>query len=367
MNELLLITFSPLVAGVLAWLVRIRGVRESLGILGAIVPLAFLIKLYPSLDHPIRATISLGGFELGFSMSHLNWVFSMIAAVVGLSAVFGMASTAKDSYEWLFSLMSLTGALGIFMAQDLVTFFIFWEVMTFSSFMMVLKFNRAASLKYLILSIIGAYSMLVAIGIIYAKTGTFTFADISAFFRKEAMLAMLGGKSTFSRFDMALIYLLFLMAFGVKAGMFPLHVWAPDAYSETDQSYTAIFSGVLSKTGVYGFILLYVLMYGKLLIDLGQFKGTPLFGYIIAFLGGLTIIIGGVLAALQEDIRKLFAYSSISQVGYILVGLGIGTSLGIEAAIYHAISHALFKGLFFLVVATIIYRTGKLSSKTLEA
>ncbi|AEC50955.1 NADH dehydrogenase subunit M [Pyrococcus sp. NA2] len=363
MNELLLIVFSPLIAGVIAWVIRIRGVREGIGILGALIPLLGLIKAYPSLDHGIKATITVGGFEIGFLLSHMSWVFSMIAVVVGFSATLGMVTTARDNYEWLFALMSLTGVLGVFLAQDLVTFFISWEIMTFASFMMVFKFNRQASLKYFLLSIIGAYAMLIAIGVIYAKTGSFAFSEISAFFRKDAMMAMLGGQPAFSRFDTALVYLLFLVAFGVKAGMFPLHVWAPDAYSETDQSYTAMFSGVLSKAGVYGFILLYILMYGKLMVSLGQFRGAPLFGYIIAFLGGLTIMVGGVLAALQEDIRKLFAYSSISQLGYILVGLGIGTSLGIEAAIYHAISHALFKGLFFLIVATLIYRTGKTEFK----
>ncbi|CAB49624.1 proton-conducting transporter transmembrane domain-containing protein [Pyrococcus abyssi] len=364
MNELLLaVIFSPLVAGFLAWLFNVKGIREGIGVIGALIPLIGLIKLYPSLGQGVSYTITVGGFKLGFMMSHLNWIFSMIAAVVGVSAILGMVSTAKDGYEWLFALMSLTGALGIFTAQDLVVFFIFWEIMTFASFMMVLKFNRAASLKYFLLSIMGAYAMLVAIGLIYAKTGSFSFSDISAFFGKEAVSTMLGGTPAFSKLDVALIYLLFLLAFGVKAGMFPLHVWAPDAYSETDQSYTAIFSGVLSKAGVYGFILLYILMYGKLLIDLGQVRSAPAFGYVIAFLGGLTIIVGGILAALQEDIRRLFAYSSISQVGYILVGLGIGTSLGIEAAIYHAISHALFKGLFFLIVATLIYRTGKTEFK----
>jgi len=178
---------------------------------------------------------------------------------------------------------------------------------------------------------------------------------------QDAYAAAFGADTVFSKGESALIYLLFLIAFGVKAGMFPLHVWAPDAYSETNQSYAAMFSGVLSKAGVYGFIMLYILMGTRLAIEIGGFRSTTKFGYIIAFLGGLTIIVGGLLAALQEDIRKLFAYSSISQVGYILVGIGVGTALSMQAALFHALSHALFKGLFFLIVATIVYRTGKTS------
>ncbi|NJE84584.1 NADH-quinone oxidoreductase subunit M [Thermococcus sp. CX2] len=365
MNELFIIIFAPLVAGVIAWALDIKGIRELLGVAGAAVPLAYLIKLYPTIESEgmVNYTLNFAGFSFEFMLTHLSWVFAMIAGVVGLAAVLGMVSTAKKGYEWLFALMSLTGVYGVFIAYDLLGFFIFWEIMTFASFMMVLRYNKAASLKYFVLSVIGAYAMLIAIGIIYTKIGSFSFIDIYQAFSQDVAMAAIGSGTLFSRGEIALIFGLFLVAFGVKAGMFPLHVWAPDAYSETNQSYTAMFSGVLSKTGVYGFILIYMLIGYRLLYEFGTIRTVPKFGYIIAFLGGLTIIVGGILAALQEDIRKLFAYSSISQLGYILVGIGVGTALSIEAAIYHAISHALFKGLFFLIVATIIYRTGKTEFK----
>ena len=364
-NELLVIIFAPLIAGVIAWALDIKIVRELFGIAGAVIPLSYLIYLYPTIDSGkmIQYTANFAGFTFNFALTQLSWVFGMIAGVVGLAAVLGMASTSRSSYEWLFALMSLTGVFGIFLSYDLLAFFIFWEIMTFGSFMMVLKYNKSASLKYFILSVIGAYAMLIAIGIIYARVGSFSFIKVYNAFAQDAALGMVGGETLFSRGDMAAIFGLFLVAFGVKAGTFPLHVWAPDAYSETNQSYTAMFSGVLSKTGVYGFILLYMLMGYRLMAEFGTFRSVPSFGYIIAFLGGLTIIVGGLLAALQEDIRKLFAYSSISQIGYILVAIGVGSALSIEAGIYHAISHALFKGLFFLIVATIIYRTGKTEFK----
>ncbi|HDZ35434.1 MAG TPA: NADH-quinone oxidoreductase subunit M [Thermococcus sp.] len=361
MNELMIIIFAPLIAGVIAWALDIKGVREAIGVIGAAVPLAYLVKLYPTVmgGELIQYNVTFAGFTFNFTLAPMGMIFAMIAGVVGLAAVLGIVSTARSSYEWLFALMSLTGVFGIFLSYDLLGFFIFWEIMTFGSFMMVLKYNRKASLKYFVLSVIGAYAMLVAIGIIYAKVGSFSFVEVYRAFSQDAALGMVGGATVFSRSEIALIFGLFLVAFGVKAGTFPLHVWAPDAYTETNQSYTAMFSGVLSKTGVYGFILIYMLMGYRLMAEFGAFRSAPAFGYIIAFLGGLTIIVGGLLAALQEDIRKLFAYSSISQIGYILVGIGVGTALSIEAAIFHAISHALFKGLFFLIVATIVYRTGK--------
>ncbi|ASJ07659.1 NADH dehydrogenase [Thermococcus pacificus] len=359
MNELALIVFTPLLAGVLAWLLDIRGLREAIGVIGAAVPLAYAAMLYERAAEGLSFAINLGVFNITFALSQLNWFFVGIAALVGFSAILGLASTAKDSYEWLFALMSLTGVLGVFLASDLMTFFIFWEVMTFASFMMVLHYNKQASLKYFLLSVAGAYAMLIAIAFIYVKVGSFDFGAVQAALTQDAYAKMLGGQATFSSGELMALFGLFLVAFGVKAGLFPLHVWAPDAYSETNQSYTAMFSGVLSKAGVYGFILMYLLIGTRLAVEFGAFRSAPKFGYIIAFLGGLTIIVGGLLAALQEDIRKLFAYSSISQVGYILVGIGVGTALSMQAAMFHALSHALFKGLFFLIVATILHRTGK--------
>ncbi|WP_394296994.1 proton-conducting transporter transmembrane domain-containing protein [Palaeococcus ferrophilus] len=358
-NELALIVFAPLVAGALAWLLDVKGIKEAIGLIGAAVPLAYTAMLYERASEGISFAVNLGVFDITFRLGQLNWFFVGIAVLVGFSAVLALVSTAKDSYEWLFALMSLSGVLGVFLAADLMTFFIFWEVMTFASFMMVLHYNRSASLKYFLLSVAGAYAMLIAITFIYAKVGSFDFGAVQTVFAQDAYAKMLGGQATFSSTELMALFGLFLVAFGVKAGMFPLHVWAPDAYSETNQSYTSMFSGVLSKAGVYGFILMYILIGTRLAVEFGAFRSASKFGYIIAFLGGLTIIVGGLLAALQEDIRKLFAYSSISQVGYILVGIGVGTALSMQAALFHALSHALFKGLFFLIVATIVHRTGK--------
>jgi NADH-quinone oxidoreductase subunit M len=195
--------------------------------------------------------------------------------------------------------------------------------------------------------------MLIAIGILYAKTGALDFASI----RQALYMDMALG--SMSRGETALVFVLFLTAFGVKAGAVPLHVWAPGAYSEVDQSYTTFFSGALSKAGAYGFLLLYIVMGAKLYAALGTFNNHMVFAYIIAWIGAITVVVAGFLAVLQEDIRKLFAYSSVSQVGYILLGLGLGTPLGFAGALFHVLSHAVFKGLFWLVVAALILRTGK--------
>ncbi|WP_456423858.1 proton-conducting transporter transmembrane domain-containing protein [Thermococcus sp.] len=357
MSWLMVMLFAPLIAGFIAWALDFRGIREAIGIIGAIIPLGVLAKYYAPVTggNPgvVTQTLTVGGFKLVFQLNTLTWYFAAVASIVGVAMAFGMASTSRNSYEWLFALMSYTGVLGVFLSQDFVGFFLFWELMTFASFMMVLKRNRHESLKYFVLSVIGAYAMLIAIGILYAKTGALDFETIRRALYMDSMLGSMSKGLT------ALVFLLFLTAFGVKAGAFPLHVWAPGAYSEVDQSYTAFFSGALSKAGAYGFLLLYVVMGVKLYTALGTFHNHMVFAYVIAWIGAITVVVAGFLAVLQEDIRKLFAYSSVSQVGYILLGLGLGTSLGFAGALFHVLSHAVFKGLFWLVVAALILRTGK--------
>ncbi|ASA77318.1 proton-conducting transporter membrane subunit [Thermococcus sp. 5-4] len=357
-NELLIIIFAPLIAGVIAWALDIKGVREAIGLIGAAIPLAYLAKLYSTvLNEAVNYSVTVSGFTLQFQLNTMSWYFAAVASLVGLAMALGMASTSKSSYDWLFALMSYTGVLGVFLSQDFVGFFLLWEMMTFASFMMVIRRNKHESLKYFVLSVIGAYAMLIAIGILYAKTGALDFATIRQALYVDASLGAISTAET------ALIFGLFLTAFGVKAGAVPLHVWAPGAYSETDQSYTTFFSGALSKAGAYGFLLLYILMGYKLYAAFGTFHGHLTFAYIIAWIGAITVVVAGFLAVLQEDIRKLFAYSSVSQVGYILLAFGLGSSLGFAGGLFHVLSHAVFKGLFWLVTAAIILQTGKTQFK----
>lgn len=347
-----LLLFVPAVSGVLAWILDVKGVREILGLIGGLTPLVVVAATYGDVvEKPLSSTFNAGVFSLGFQLSTMTWYFAAVAAVVAAAMAFGLVSTTKSGYEWMFSLLSVSGVIGVFLASDFIGFFLFWELMTFASFMMVLRYNRHASLKYFVLSVIGAYSMLLAITILYARTGALDFTTIAT--------TIAYGMANLSRTDTILVYALFLVAFGVKAGTWPLHVWAPEAYSETNQSYTSFFSGALSKAGIFGFVIVYALIGGKLYFELGSFHGHPTFTYIFAWLGAITVVVASFLAVLQEDVRKLLAYSSVGQVGYILLAIGVGSGLGFAGAFFHVLSHAIFKGLFWLVTAALVLRTGK--------
>jgi len=145
--------------------------------------------------------------------------------------------------------------------------------------------------------------------------------------------------------------ILIFTAFLVKMGTAPLHIWARDAYGESPDGFTPLLSGVLSKMGVFGAILTVIYLFPHV-----SHSKTILYG--LAWLGALTAFFMTLLAIFQEDAKKLLAYSSIGQVGYILIGLALSTGLGMSAALYHTVNHFIFKGLLFVVVAGVIYRTG---------
>nr|WP_148258551.1 proton-conducting transporter membrane subunit [Thermococcus sp. AM4] len=352
-----LLLFIPAVSGVIAWLLdrdSFGELKDVFGLIGGLSPLVIIAITYGRLGDGIKWTVDTGVFKLFFHLGYMSWYLSAVAAVVAAAMAFGMVSTSRSGYEWMFALFSVSGLLGVFLSGDFAGFFLFWELMTFASFMMVLRYNKGASLKYFVLSIIGAYAMLLAIAILYAKTGTLEFQSL-----RGMIYNSIYGMVPLTKTDTILVYALFLLAFGVKAGTWPLHVWAPDAYSETNQSYTSFFSGALSKAGVYGFVLMFILLGIKLYVDMGTFHGHMVFTYILAWLGAITVVVAGFLAVLQEDLRKLLAYSSVSQVGYIVLALGIGSGIGFAGAFFHILSHAVFKGLFWLITAALILRTGK--------
>ena len=233
--------------------------------------------------------------------------------------------------------------MGILMSRDLVSFFIFWEIMTWSSYFIVIykgKHVQSSGINYLLFSAIGAYAMLMAIVMVYAHTQSLLITDMVQAFPFFTLSAKIW------------LPILFLTAFSVKAAMMPLHVWAPDAYSDSPMAYTSVFSGALSKMGIYGMILVFVTMISYLPSDTA-FRET------FAWLGAITAIMGTLWAIAQDDARKLLAWSSIAQLGYIITGVAIGTELAMIAALFMAVMHALFKGTLFLVVGAVEKQTGK--------
>ncbi|HHB94609.1 MAG TPA: sodium:proton antiporter [Campylobacterales bacterium] len=234
----------------------------------------------------------------------------------------------------------LLSSLGIiFYANDLITLFIGWEIMSWSSYLIISKkASLETSQKYIIFNLGAGFALLGAIVIIYSFVGSFlyseiVFNEIPVSFRKP-------------------IYILLLITIFIKSAIMPFHYWVVDTYEESDNIFSAILSAIISKAGIFLFITLFIKIIGY------KYLQTNLFD-IVAWLGVITSIVATIKAISQDSMKRLLAYSSIAQVGYIVTVLAILNSSGLEAGLYHTIIHTFVKLLLFVNIASIIYITGK--------
>ena len=299
-------------------------------------------------------SFTLLGFDIIWRMNPLSWLFGIIIfGLAVLTAIFsGSYMKGKERVDfYCFSMcMTVASMFGIVVSGDLLSFFFFWEIMTWSSFLMVIYYRfeaQAAGLRYFVMSMIGAYAMLTALLIVYAQLGTFSFDALAAGWNGFSIALQIG------------LFVLFVIGFAVKAAMMPLHTWAPDAYTISPAPFTALFSGALSKMGIYGLALLFfVFGAGKLASSVVTIQGISLPGYILAWFGAITALIATFKAIVQDDAKKLLAYSSIGQLGYIVLGFSLSSSMGVTAGLYQAVNHSIFKGMLFLAIGAVFYRTG---------
>ncbi len=317
----------------------------------SIVALAFVgyaVWILPVNNTPV--TFRLANFNIVWGNTDYGRLFALIVAVLSFFAVLYskefMRDKAKLGYYYLSFFFAVGGMLGIVFSQDLISLFFFWEIMTWSSFLLVIyccKEAQPAGIKYFIFSGIGAYAILTAIVLVYSYLHSVEFSALFTNFYTNNNNIPLGMKIT--------IVVLFITGFAVKSATMPLHVWAPGAYKFSPSSFTAIFSGALSKMGIFGIGLTLF----KLAAETGFY---PYVKEILAWIGGLTALFATFYAVFSTDGKTLLAYSSIGQLGYIVTGLAIGTPLSIAAALFLTVLHAIFKGMLFLSVGAVYYRTG---------
>ncbi len=323
---------------------KINGLLQDILFLATVLIPAYLFYA----DYSVGDIVSFnaGGITLSWGINSFGWLFSLIVlglgSLVAFYAVSFMKGKERRGYFYFNYILSIMAMTGILISRDLVSFFIFWEIMTWSSYLMAIysgKDVQRIGIKYFVFSAIGAYAMLMAIVMVHSVNGSFMIND------------MVNAYSGMTVNFQIWIPILFLMAFGVKAAMMPLHVWAPGAYSNSPMAYTSMFSGALSKMGVYGMTIVLVSLINKLPQGIW-------FREVLAWLGGITAAIGTLWAIKQDDAKKLLAYSSVAQLGYIITGIAIGTELAMLAGLFLAVMHALFKGALFMVVGSIERQTG---------
>lgn len=267
---------------------------------------------------------------------------NLIAFVVAVFSVSYMEKfTAKWKFYTLFLLM-LAGMNGVIIAGDLFNLFVFLEIASVASYALVAfgteRQELEAAFKYAVMGSVGSLFILLGIAFLYSYTSTLNMADIATVLTEKG-LKNIG----------LLVGALFLIGFGLKAGLVPFHAWLPDAHPSAPAPISAMLSGVLIKSlGVYALFRVFSNVLGM----------TPQISSLLMILGILSMVIGAFLALGQWDFKRLLAYSSISQIGYIIFGLGLGTPLGILGGLFHLFNHSVFKALLFLNSGAVEYATG---------
>ena len=336
---------------------RIKGIPDIFGVVASactfIISILFLLKMEitPRIIYNIG---NWGGFNevlgkiVGIQLVidgltiFMLLIINFVAFIVAVYSVNYMTRyTEKWQFYCLFLLM-LAGMNGVLITGDLFNLFVFVEIASLASYALVAfgteKRELEASFKYAVMG--GVASLLILMGVVflYSHTGTLNMAD---------MTRILAGSE-----QPALLYLVFgllLTGFGLKAAMVPFHAWLPDAHPSAPAPISAMLSGVLIKAlGVYAIIRVFFTIFGF----------PHQISIILMTLGAISMGVGALVALRQWDMKRLLAYSSISQVGYIMLGLGIGTPLGILGALFHLFNHSMFKSLLFLDSGAVEYAAG---------
>jgi len=268
-------------------------------------------------------------------LSGINRLFSYIFIIAGFILIIGTMNakgTRQGFYPFL--LLMLLSLGNLLQAETTLQFFFSWELMAVSSYFLIIRGKNAEkpALTYILFSSAGAYLILIGFAYGFAETGSLYIYSLAGILHSAP-----------------LIFILLSIGFLTKSGALGLHVWLPGAYAEADDDVTPFISSILSKAGIFGLIL-FLTVFGK------QYLLKISLPYLLGWLGILTALFGALMAVFQEDIKKLLAYSSMSQIGYIIMSVGLMSHLGWVSAIYLSFNHLFFKALLFLAIAGIISR-----------
>jgi len=351
---------SPLIAlplvlpifavGVLLCLLKAgEATRHVLNILTCTAMLVAAVLLYAKVSEHGVLVLRSGSWPAPFGITLvadlLSAVMVLVTAVIGLGVAVYAAGSGTGKFRGYFTPLYqalLVGVNGSFLTGDLFNLYVWFEVMLMSSFVLVaLPGGRAqleAAVKYLTLNFIASAFFLVGLGVLYGIVGTLNMADLAV------KLAPLGES------DLVLSSaVLFLVAFGIKAGVFPFYFWLPSSYHVTPTPVAAVFAGLLTKVGVYACIRVFTLVYAG---------HQEFLASLLLPIGVLTMITGVFGAASQYYIPRILSFHIISQIGYMIVGLGFFTRGALAATVFYIVHHILVKANLFLIGGIIGRRTG---------
>ncbi|AQS35695.1 multisubunit sodium/proton antiporter, MrpD subunit [Shewanella psychrophila] len=299
----------------------------------------------------------LGGWDapwgIEYRIDKLNGFLLLIISAMSTLVLFAAQTSInkeipaeKHTHFYILYLLSLTGMLGVVVTGDAFNVFVFLEISSLSSYALIAlgKDRRAlwAAYQYLILGTIGATFILIGIGLMYQMTGTLNMADLAARLPEVAQT-----KTVLTAFAFV------ITGVCLKLALFPLHLWLPNAYTYAPSIVTAFLAATATKVAFYLLIRFTYSVFGVSF----SFTTLPL-QFLFMTLGLLGIFVGSIAAIFQTNVKQIFAYSSIAQIGYMVIGFSISSVTGLTAALLHIFNHALMKGALFLALGAVVYRIG---------
>jgi len=336
----------PLAGGILCMLFR-RSLRMQ-QVLGIATSVLMLIVAFVLLGHTREgqvAVMNLGNWSAPFGITMAVDTLSSIMLVLG--ALMAVATSVYSCFDldeervrfgfYPLCLIMMMGVNGAFVTGDLFNMYVWFEVLLTSSFILLAlggeKPQMAGSIKYVALNFLSSALFLAGVGILYGMAGTLNMAELAVVVQQGER----GGLVT-------MVAVMFMMAFGIKAGMFPLFSWLPASYPTPPAAVSALFAGLLTKVGVYALIRVFTLI----------FCNDPAFLHQLILIGaGLTMLCGVLGAASQHEIRRILSFHIISQIGYMVMGLGLFTTLALTGTIFYLIHHIVVKTNLFLVAGAV--------------
>ncbi len=331
----------PFVAAALAFFAKNRRGSGWISVIGAAISVVLAIRLLVAvMEHGVIATQMsawIAPFGITLAADYLSAAMVLITAIISLAvAVWAMAEvgqiSARMGWHGLFQTL-IGGVTGAFLTGDIFNLYVWFEVLLISSFgLLVIGGQRRAidgAVKYVTLNLISTVLFLGAAGLLYGATGTLNMADLRAAVAAHPDQGL-----------MTVIAMMFMIGFGLKAGVFPLFFWLPASYHTPHYAVSAVFAGLLTKVGVYALMRVFTLI----------FVGDQ--GYtheILLWVACLTMLTGVLGAAAQSDFRKILSFHIVSQIGYMVLGLALMTPLALMGGVFYIIHHIIVKANLFLI------------------
>jgi len=348
------VVFLPIAAAFLSWLLGRKTQTGRDLFVWSVVGIEFLLSLLlfarGCRAEAVLVTVpGVCGFGLNFTVDGFRSIYTVIAAlmwlVTGLLSPEYFAHYRNRNRYYLFLLVTLGATVAVFLSADLYTTFVFFEIMSLCSYVWIAQDEKEASLRagttYLAVAVIGGMVLLMGIFLLYHQAGTLMISQLSG---------ALEGKVLWPA------ALCMFVGFAGKAGAYPIHIWLPKAHPVAPAPASALLSGILTKTGIFGILV----------ISCRMMVQNAVWGAFVLLVGVVTMFLGALLALFSVNFKRTLACSSVSQIGFILVGVGMLVLLGEENTLaargtfLHMVNHSLFKLILFLVAAVIYQNTHKL-------